>query len=627
MFLTTSRNAAGISSPNRISQTEWNSPQHFGQNLLKASGNDSFTLRFSGKTPAENAASQTPAPELDDRAEMKLESLKGQAVLKPAEKTIVVPLLLGLLDDKDVCDQLKAIGLSPLNIRKGVSTMLEGAPKPLKNSTGRTQGEGPNTSKSAPPKAAPENPSADDSDDDFLANLRKQSEDRLKDLNKSKEELLALQSGRKQPSSEPEQTAAPAPRENLVSDQDIQQLKKSILEFAQQNRQTLVTPLTIWHYLMQDTENTMARDFLELGGEVKPEKLDQLRQSSASAISKPTVATKQDTFTVENIEKMEKALAEVPQRIVGQESALQEICNSIIESQFGYDEDEGKPTTTPASVQLLLGPSGVGKTAGCEALAEALGRPVIYVPMNQYNDEQNVARIYGAAPGYTGYGEGGSLVDAVLDAKRKCAELGAPPPIMIMDEIEKAHDKIFDALMQMFDKGILESSDGKHKATFEGIDILITSNIAQKKINAAKAAGKPLEEIKAITKTELEGHFRPEFIGRLTNIITFNTLERKHAREILDKQYLAKLERSVKKSDNIDLKIDNDLRELLVDLGYSEKYGVRELKKAVRTTLKTELTKIRIQVMKTYGKMIPGEYHAYLKDKHLQIDFTPAPQK
>lgn len=275
---------------------------------------------------------------------------------------------------------------------------------------------------------------------------------------------------------------------------------------------------------------------------------------------------------------MEKKLRE---RVVGQDDAVIAVSDAVRLSRAGLGQ-----VNRPIATFLFLGPTGVGKTELAKALAETVfgdEQAVIRIDMSEYMERHAVARLIGAPPGYVGYDEGGQLTERV---RRR------PYSVILLDEIEKAHPDVNNVLLQVFDDGRL--TDGKGRVVdFSNTIIIATSNLGASIImdNLEKSEADRLSE-KAIRDEllgVLKGHFRPEFLNRIDEIIVFHGLSRENIRSIVQIQ----LERVVRTAaaQDIALEIDESVIEHLAEAGYRPEFGARELKRQIRQELETRLAR------------------------------------
>jgi len=272
---------------------------------------------------------------------------------------------------------------------------------------------------------------------------------------------------------------------------------------------------------------------------------------------------------VERLIKMESNLAK---RVVGQDSALRAVSDTIRRARAGIQD-----TARPLGSFLFLGPTGVGKTELARALAEFLfddEKAMVRLDMSEYMEKHTVSRLIGAPPGYVGYEEGGQLTEAI---KRR------PYSIILLDEIEKAHSDVFNILLQILDDGRL--TDGKGRTVnFRNTLIIMTSNLASQVIKELSSDFARMErEIKKI----LESHFRPEFLNRVDEVIIFKALSIETILKIVDLQLNELRERLQEKK--LGLEASREAKELLAERGYDPVYGARPLKRAIQRDVQNPL--------------------------------------
>ena len=267
------------------------------------------------------------------------------------------------------------------------------------------------------------------------------------------------------------------------------------------------------------------------------------------------------------------------ERVVGQEEAIVAVANAIRRSRAGLS-DPNRPTGS----FLFLGPTGVGKTELCKALAGFLFDSedhLIRVDMSEFMEKHSVARLIGAPPGYVGYEEGGYLTEAV---RRK------PYSVLLLDEVEKAHPDVFNVLLQVLDDGRLTDGQGR-TVDFKNTVIVMTSNIGSLKIQSM--VGQDSEDIKDAVTAELKDHFRPEFLNRIDETVVFHALDAAHIAKIAGIQIqvlqarLAKMELTLQVSDAA-------LAEL-AKVGFDPVFGARPLKRAIQQRIENPLSKLLLE--------------------------------
>lgn len=275
------------------------------------------------------------------------------------------------------------------------------------------------------------------------------------------------------------------------------------------------------------------------------------------------------------------------ERVIGQQEAADTIADVIRISKTGIGEEN-----RPVGSFLFLGPTGVGKTEITKALSEIMfgsEKSVIRFDMSEFSESHAVAKLIGAPPGYVGYESGGELTEAV---KRK------PYSIVLFDEIEKAHPKFTDILLQVLDDGRLTDGLG-NTVDFSNTIIILTSNIGsdyildatEKSVNEGKEIDKL--KVKEVLMTRLKESFRPEFINRLNDIIIFNALKRENMNSIAKIQ-LNNLKKRVFKSRSVTIDWDDKALDAIADIGFDPKFGARPLKRAITDHIQKSLSKMML---------------------------------
>jgi ATP-dependent Clp protease ATP-binding subunit ClpB len=259
-------------------------------------------------------------------------------------------------------------------------------------------------------------------------------------------------------------------------------------------------------------------------------------------------------------------------RVIGQDQALRAVADTVRRARAGIQE-----ATRPLGSFMFLGPTGVGKTELARALAEFLfdsEKALVRLDMSEYMEKHSVSRLIGAPPGYVGYEEGGQLTEAV---KRR------PYSIILLDEIEKAHPDVFNILLQILDDGRL--TDGKGRTVdFKNTLIIMTSNLGSQAIKELRGDFAAMErEVKAV----LEGHFRPEFLNRVDEIIIFRPLEKDSILRIVDLQIELLRRRLAERKIGVD--ITAKAKALLAEKGYDPIYGARPLKRTIQQEIQNPL--------------------------------------
>jgi len=305
----------------------------------------------------------------------------------------------------------------------------------------------------------------------------------------------------------------------------------------------------------------------------------QLVSSSVTDEEIATVVAKWTGIPVDKLmegekEKLLQLEAELHRRVVGQEDAVRVVSEAVRRSRAGLSDPN-----RPNGSFMFLGPTGVGKTELCKALAVLLfdsEEALVRIDMSEYMEKHSVARLIGAPPGYVGYEEGGMLTEKV---RRR------PYALILLDEIEKAHPDVFNVLLQVLDDGRLTDGHGR-TVDFRNTVLVMTSNLGSSAIQTLTEQGQA-DRITSTVMGVVGQHFRPEFINRIDDIVVFHPLSREHMRDIADIQ-LANLRKRLKEQD-LDMEIDEAAYELLVEEGYDPVYGARPLKRVIQKRIENPL--------------------------------------
>jgi len=263
------------------------------------------------------------------------------------------------------------------------------------------------------------------------------------------------------------------------------------------------------------------------------------------------------------------------ERVVGQDEAIEAVSDAIRRSRAGLSDPN-----RPYGSFMFLGPTGVGKTELCKALAAFLfdtEEALIRIDMSEFMEKHSVARLIGAPPGYVGYEEGGYLTEAV---RRK------PYSVILLDEIEKAHPDVFNVLLQALDDGRMTDGQGR-TVDFKNTVIVMTSNLGSHKIQSMDTDEPAV--VKLAVMAEVRGHFRPEFINRIDEIVVFHALDERNIGDIARIQ-LRNLEGRLAKMD-MALDIDDEALQKIAEAGFDPVYGARPLKRAIQQQIENPLSK------------------------------------
>jgi ATP-dependent Clp protease ATP-binding subunit ClpB len=283
------------------------------------------------------------------------------------------------------------------------------------------------------------------------------------------------------------------------------------------------------------------------------------------------------------------------QRVVGQNEAVEAVSNAVRRSRSGL-QDQNRPIGS----FIFLGPTGVGKTELCKALAEVLfddENAMIRLDMSEFMERHTVSRLIGAPPGYVGYEEGGRLTEAV---RRR------PYSVILLDEIEKAHRDVFNILLQVLDDGRLSDSLG-HTVDFTNTIVVMTSNIGSQAIQEITSEGGREAEIREAVNSALQAHFLPEFLNRIDETIVFHPLSRKHIHRIVQLQ-IERLRKQLEQHD-IHLEVTEAAVDRIAIVGYDPTYGARPLKRVIQQQLQNPLATELLKSNFGPGSMVKIDFH------------------
>jgi len=285
-------------------------------------------------------------------------------------------------------------------------------------------------------------------------------------------------------------------------------------------------------------------------------------------------------------EKLLRMEDQLHTRVVGQEEAIKVVSDAVRRSRAGLSDPN-----RPSGSFLFLGPTGVGKTELCKALAEFLfdsSDAMVRIDMSEFMEKHSVSRLVGAPPGYVGYEEGGYLTEAV---RRR------PYSVILLDEVEKAHPDVFNILLQVLDDGRLTDGQGR-TVDFRNTVIVMTSNLGSHQIQEMSGDDSPQAymQMKAAVMGVVQAHFRPEFINRLDDIVVFHPLDKQQIRQIARIQ-LNGLEKRLAER-GLKMVLSDDALNLLGNVGFDPVYGARPLKRAIQQQLENPLA----------SKILGGEF-------------------
>jgi ATP-dependent Clp protease ATP-binding subunit ClpB len=296
--------------------------------------------------------------------------------------------------------------------------------------------------------------------------------------------------------------------------------------------------------------------------------------------------------------RMEQALEK---RVVGQDEAVRIVSDAIRRSRAGLSDPR-----RPNGSFLFLGPTGVGKTELCKALAEFLfdtEEAMVRIDMSEFMEKHSVARLIGAPPGYVGYEEGGYLTEAV---RRR------PYAVILLDEVEKAHQDVFNVLLQVLDDGRLTDGQGR-TVDFRNTVIIMTSNLGSQVIQEMAGEGQ-YQRMKSAVMEIVQQHFRPEFINRVDDLVVFHPLGTEQIRSIVEIQLGFLRRRLVDR--NMELELDDKARDLIAEAGYDPVYGARPLKRAIQQQIENPLAQRILR-----NEFLPGDrVRVTVRDGELLFD-------
>ncbi len=286
----------------------------------------------------------------------------------------------------------------------------------------------------------------------------------------------------------------------------------------------------------------------------------------------------------DDVQKLEHLEQHIKSQIYGQDQAVREVTEAVQMASAGLLEDN-----KPMASLLFVGPTGVGKTEVAKVLAQELSLPLVRFDMSEYAEKHTVAKLIGSPAGYVGYEDGGLLTDAI----RK-----TPHCVLLLDELEKAHEDIYNILLQVMDYAVLTDNKGQ-KADFRHVILLMTTNSGAQHARKANVGFVGNVSSGEAMMKKVRSTFKPEFLNRLTGITVFNDMDRKMAKLILDKK-LHRLEEQLA-AKNVTLELSDAAFDYLLDKGFSAEYGGREVDRVITSLLKPLLMREML-----FGKLRNG---------------------
>ena len=339
----------------------------------------------------------------------------------------------------------------------------------------------------------------------------------------------------------------------------------------------------------------------ESGAELQIDKNQKIKVVDKELISKVLAKickVEALAITEEDSRDLEKLEERISSQLFGQAKAVNEVVEAVLMSKAGLENDD-----KPMASLLFVGPTGVGKTELAKLLAKELGVELLRFDMSEYTEKHTVAKLIGSPAGYVGYEDGGLLTDAI----RK-----TPNAVLLLDEIEKAHQDIYNILLQVMDYAKLTDNKG-NKADFRNVVLIMTSNAgAQFAAQANVGFNSKVSQGDAMMK-QVKKTFKPEFLNRLSATVVFNDMSREMASQILTKK-LKELEAKLEKK-NVKFIVSPEAKEFLLDKGFTKEYGARELDRVIHKELKKLLTR---EIL--FGELKEGSFaDVRLQDNKLTI--------
>jgi len=374
--------------------------------------------------------------------------------------------------------------------------------------------------------------------------------------------------------------------------EEIDQIRHEIEAFTRKGDWQKVSELQ-YGKLPELEARLKAADARAAGQAVRPRLLRTQvgAEEIAEVVSRATGIPVSKMMTGER-EKLLAMEGQLHQRVVGQEEAVSLVADAIRRSRAGLSDPN-----RPYGSFLFLGPTGVGKTELCKALAQFLfdsEEQMVRIDMSEFMEKHSVSRLIGAPPGYVGYEEGGTLTEAV---RRK------PYSVILLDEVEKAHPDVFNVLLQVLDDGRLTDGQGR-TVDFRNTVVVMTSNLGSPEIQ--RMAGAPAAEIKEAVMGEVKVHFRPEFINRIDEIVVFHALDARHIRDIAKIQ-LRYLEGRVAERE-MRLEVSDAALDEIAKVGFDPLFGARPLKRAIQQRLENPIARLILEGKFGPKDVIPVDY-------------------
>ena len=376
-------------------------------------------------------------------------------------------------------------------------------------------------------------------------------------------------------------TETEADKEEAISAQDFE-LAAALRDDVMRLRNEVQSEKENWH-----------KENMELGGNVTE---NEIAEIVASWTGIPV-----SQLTEEETARLLRMEDELHERIVGQEEAVKVVAKAIRRGRVGL-----KDPKRPIGSFIFLGPTGVGKTELCKALANAMfgsDDMMIRLDMSEYMEKHTVSRLVGSPPGYVGFEEGGQLTEKV---RRN------PYSVILFDEIEKAHTDVFNILLQILEDGILTDSQGR-RVDFKNTVIIMTSNvgarlITDKRVSFGFSQGEDdiNRDVKAMVMNELKNTFRPEFLNRVDDIVVFSKLTKPQIEEIAEKMLDNLSQRTI--SIGVEINFDASVKSALAEIGFDAVYGARPLRREIQNKIEDALSEKILEGSIKTGDSVLCEY-------------------
>ena len=333
--------------------------------------------------------------------------------------------------------------------------------------------------------------------------------------------------------------------------------------------------------VLRDSQNSLVKELTEKQTEWQKQQCSCVDAEDIAEVVSAWTGIPVTMLTEDETRQLRELESSLHSRVIGQDDAVRAVARAIRRGRTGVADPD-----RPVGSFLFLGPTGVGKTELCRAMAEVLfhdENAMIRLDMSEYMEQYTVSKLIGSPPGYVGYDEGGQLTEMV---RRK------PYSIILLDEIEKAHPDVWNTLLQILDDGRLTDAQGR-TVSFKNTIIVMTSNIGAREITGKSSLGfarneeseeeRREENIRSRVMEAVKMTFRPEFINRLDEVIVFHPLKQEDVRKIADLQ-IAKLADRMKKQ-GITLRVEESAVDLLSEKGYDPSFGARPLKRTIQSML------------------------------------------